>query len=795
MRQVPVYSIHEYDNKINDYCVFVFVINEGEKLLSQLERMQPVCKNVIDIVVADGGSTDGSTEEDKLRSRGVNTLLVKNDTGKLGSQMRMAFDWALKRGYKGVVCIDGNGKDGVEAIPDFVKALQDGVDHVQGSRFVKGGHHENTPLSRLLGVKILHAPLLSLVSGFRYTDTTNGFRGYSAELLASEEINIFRDCFTGYELHYYLAVEAAKGDFKCREIPVTRIYPKNQKVPTKINSFRGKVGVLENLFDVAMGKYCVPQETKRFSLKKVILLFLALFICWGICSYKFLPDNDYDEWSEGLVFSSLIVKEQGLQPWYGSPMFSVREVKKVSDITPKERVTPAVGRYIYQNPEWKNSMLEDTVLRKYEPQLGLAAVIYNLVAKTGFDSFRQLRYVNSLLIGICLALIGVYLVWIFGYPALVGSLLIYPYLSKFSGNLYWCYYTMLIPIAILCLAHMFGFFEERKKRRIVWILYGVALFFRCGFGFEYYPCIIIISCIPVMLWNLYSNKGIRHLICNIFTIFCISVISIVASFIALGCTLGLDGVLDSVLRRTVGTAQNWEMFRSGFAPFTYIPDQILSMEFGRFLAASFIGYLFCWIVMLFLQYFRIIKVKQNLLACFFMFCILFLSIFSWAVLAKPHVIIHAWLLSVLGLFLVLPFLWAGIIAFLYEIFKVRFIRVTAVTALIAGILAVLFLMVNNCISTKKTGRNVANHFEVVEDNAQYTIFVKEKWNRGEDVYLFYTKTCQSPGTVEFTHKGRKITGTVGPFSNRLSNLLPVRLKRFIVYPYKKIHEKKEKKTE
>ena len=258
MYQVPSYNSYEFDEKHNKYCVCVFVINEGVKFLTQLDSMANYSDR-IDIVVADGGSSDGSTEHKGLMSRSVNTLLVKKGQGKLGSQMRMAFAWALERGYEGVVVIDGNGKDDVSAIPSFVDALNAGFDHVQGSRFIKGGYHENTPLSRLLGVKLLHAPLLSLFSGYRYTDTTNGFRAYSKALLSSSGLDLFRNKFLGYELHYYLALMAPKLGFLCKELPVTRKYPAEGKVPTKISPIKGSLQVIRLLFNVCVGKYA-PQK-------------------------------------------------------------------------------------------------------------------------------------------------------------------------------------------------------------------------------------------------------------------------------------------------------------------------------------------------------------------------------------------------------------------------------------------------------------------------------------------------------------------------------------------------------
>ena len=78
----------------------------------------------------------------------------------------MAFAYALRQGYDGILQIDGNNKDGFEAIPEFIKGLQEGYDYVQGSRFIKGGVATNTPWARWFGVRFLASPILSIGSGF-----------------------------------------------------------------------------------------------------------------------------------------------------------------------------------------------------------------------------------------------------------------------------------------------------------------------------------------------------------------------------------------------------------------------------------------------------------------------------------------------------------------------------------------------------------------------------------------------------------------------------------------------------
>ena len=254
-REVPKYRADLLQDRKSKYCVVVFVLNEGLKVRKQLSTMQKLPLE-IDIVVADGGSTDGSLDLAYLREKGVRALLTKTSGGKLSAQMRMAFDWALGEGYAGIIVVDGNGKDDISAIPQFVSLLDEGYDHIQGSRFVPGGLAVNTPLSRLIGLKLLHAPLISLASGRRHTDTTNGFRAYSARLLVDPEVSVFRKVFVSYELHYHLAIESSRHQrFRVIETPVTRTYPATGKIPTKISPIRGNSHVLAVLFRAAAGRY------------------------------------------------------------------------------------------------------------------------------------------------------------------------------------------------------------------------------------------------------------------------------------------------------------------------------------------------------------------------------------------------------------------------------------------------------------------------------------------------------------------------------------------------------------
>jgi dolichol-phosphate mannosyltransferase len=252
--QFPAHESHVFRPKRHGYALVIPVINEGDRIRRQIERIATIALPV-DIIIADGGSTDGSLANDFLRASNTRALLVKTGPGKLSAQLRMAYAWALAEGYEGIVTVDGNGKDNVEAIPSFVEKLKAGYDYVQGSRYVPGGQAINTPLDRKIGGRLIHAPVMSLFGYHWYTDTTNGFRGYSARYLRDPKVAPFRDVFGRYELLFYLTVRAGQLGYRCIEIPVMRMYPRGEKLPTKIAGLKGRLTMLGEMFAAATGQF------------------------------------------------------------------------------------------------------------------------------------------------------------------------------------------------------------------------------------------------------------------------------------------------------------------------------------------------------------------------------------------------------------------------------------------------------------------------------------------------------------------------------------------------------------
>lgn len=243
------------------------MINEGERIRSQIEALGEDRPNV-DVFIADGGSTDGSLDVRWLSETVVSGLLVKQDVGTLSAQLRMAMAHTLRAGYSGVITMDGNAKDGVEGITRIAAALDSGAGFVQGSRYAPGGEAINTPVLRDFAIRVIHAPATSLGARKRFTDSTNGFRGYSRELLLDPRVAVFRDIFDTYELLAYLPIRAGRLGYATCEVPVRRSYPATGSTPSKIHGPGAYFDLLRILADAIRGRFSPTDQEQRWAARR-----------------------------------------------------------------------------------------------------------------------------------------------------------------------------------------------------------------------------------------------------------------------------------------------------------------------------------------------------------------------------------------------------------------------------------------------------------------------------------------------------------------------------------------------
>jgi dolichol-phosphate mannosyltransferase len=109
------------------------------------------------------------------------------------------------------------------------------------------------PAYRRVATQLVHPSMMSLVTGKRITDSTNGFRAIRLDLLDDERINLEQEWLDGYELEPYLLYKAITLGYRVCEVPVTKIYPSAELGYTKMKPITGWWQMLSPLVMLATG--------------------------------------------------------------------------------------------------------------------------------------------------------------------------------------------------------------------------------------------------------------------------------------------------------------------------------------------------------------------------------------------------------------------------------------------------------------------------------------------------------------------------------------------------------------
>jgi dolichol-phosphate mannosyltransferase len=185
------------------------------------------------VVVVDDGSTDGCT----AAAAEYPVTVLKHATRRgVGAAIRNGLLHLKANGVDVAVVMAGNNKDNPQEIPLLLSAIQ-GVDYVQGSRYLDRQNAKLTPFSRRL---LTRAAALVWTMRFwtRMTDVTNGFRAYRLKLLGDSRVNICQEWLDRYELEYYLHYKAHSLGYRCVEVPVSKCYPVDGLPVSKIQLSR-----------------------------------------------------------------------------------------------------------------------------------------------------------------------------------------------------------------------------------------------------------------------------------------------------------------------------------------------------------------------------------------------------------------------------------------------------------------------------------------------------------------------------------------------------------------------------
>ena len=200
--------------------VIIPTYNERENIESMICTVLALHR-FYDLLIVDDGSPDGTAEVVKAyRQQHPDRLHLIERSGKqgLGTAYLAGFRWGLQAGYDLLFEMDCDFSHNPEDLERLAAPLTSDADVAIGSRYVKGGHVVNWPLSRLL-ISWCGSLYVRLVTWMPVHDTTAGFVGYRRQALERIDFDAIR--MKGYGFQVEMKYTAWQLGLRLREIPIT----------------------------------------------------------------------------------------------------------------------------------------------------------------------------------------------------------------------------------------------------------------------------------------------------------------------------------------------------------------------------------------------------------------------------------------------------------------------------------------------------------------------------------------------------------------------------------------------
>jgi hypothetical protein len=191
------------DEQATRVSVIIPTLNEAENL----RHVIPPLSEDYELIVVDGGSTDGTVEV--ARSLRPDAIILRQPGRGKGDALTCGFDSATG---DIIVMFDGDGSAKADEIPRFVEALED-ADFAKGSRFIEGGGSADLTRLRRLGNAFL-CGLVNLLHRTTYTDLCYGFNAFRRSCLPHMPAGA-----SGFEIETMINIRIAHARLRVVEVP------------------------------------------------------------------------------------------------------------------------------------------------------------------------------------------------------------------------------------------------------------------------------------------------------------------------------------------------------------------------------------------------------------------------------------------------------------------------------------------------------------------------------------------------------------------------------------------------
>ena len=192
------------DSKEMKSTLVVLTLNEIEGMKKVMPRVK---KSWVDeMILADGGSTDGTREYAKE----LGMRVVDQKTKGRGEAFRVGAEAAKN---EILVYFSPDGNEDPNDIPKLIDKIREGYDMAIASRFSSKSISEDATLIRRIGNNMFTG-IINILFGIWITDAVNGYRAVRKSVMQDLKTDANR-----FEIEIQMTMRCAKKKYKITEIP------------------------------------------------------------------------------------------------------------------------------------------------------------------------------------------------------------------------------------------------------------------------------------------------------------------------------------------------------------------------------------------------------------------------------------------------------------------------------------------------------------------------------------------------------------------------------------------------